>query len=136
MIIISKSMLALSALMSAGIVAAVDISSTQTVDRPATEQVADRFPVTSEMFTPVSMTQFAAQMFIAHQPVVDGRKSDKLPAAESCSEQDWPYISHQCLVSSEGSPARKVNRVITIERRVGDSTSELMRVPVADLAQR
>jgi hypothetical protein len=136
MIIISKSMLALSALMSAGIVAAVDISGTQSVDRPAAVEVADRFPVTSEMFTPVSMTQFAAQMFIAHQPVVDGRRGDKLPAPEGCSQQDWPYISHQCLVSTDGNPVKKVNRVITIERRVSDNTSELMRVPVADLAQR
>ncbi len=136
MIIISKSMLVLSALMSAGIVAAVDINGTQSVDRPAAVEVADRFPVTSEMFTPVSMTQFAAQMFIAHQPMFDGRKSDRLPAAEACSEQDWPYIAHQCLVSTDGNPLKKVNRVITIERRVSDNTSELMRVPVSDLAQR
>jgi hypothetical protein len=135
MIIISKSMLALSALMSAGIVAAVDLSSTQSVDRPAVEQVADRFPVTSEMFTPVSMTQFAAKMYISHQAVTDGRKGDKLPA-EGCSQQDWPYLSHQCLVSTDGNPVKKVNRVITIERRVSDNTSELMRLPVADLAQR
>ena len=136
MIIISKSMLALSALVSAGLVAAVDMSGRSTVDRAAAVQVAERFPVTSEMFTPVSMTQFAAQMFRA--PAGRRRQQGRQAAGRpsSAAEQDWPYISQQCLVSADGSPVRKVNRVITIERRVGDNTSELMRVPVADIAQR
>jgi hypothetical protein len=136
MIIISKSMIALSALMSAGIIAAVDMSGTQAGDQSAVEQVAQRFPVSSEMFTPVSMTHFVAQKLAAAQPVADGSKGDKLQMAESCAREDWPYISRQCLVSTDGGPVRKVSRVITIERRVGDNASELMRVPVADLAQR
>ena len=136
MIIISKSMIALSALMSAGIVAAFDMSGMQAPDTTAAVQVAERFPVTSEMLTPVPMSQFVAQKFAAQQLVADGSKGDKLPLADACGQQGWPYISHECLVSAEGGPARKVNRVITIERRVGDNMSELMRVPVADLAQR
>jgi hypothetical protein len=136
MIIISKSMIALSALVSAGLVAAIDLSGVQTPNTTAAAQVAERFPVTSEMFTPVSMTQFAAQMFIAHQQAADGRKGDKLAMSDDCTRQDWPYISHDCLVSTNGQAVRKVNRVITIERRVGDNTSELMRLPVSDLAQR
>jgi hypothetical protein len=132
MIIISKSMIALSALMSAGIVAAVDISGVQAPEATAAVQVAERFPVTSEMFSPVPMTQFVAQKLAA----ADGSKGDKLPMADACANQDWPYFSHQCLISSDGAPVRKVNRVITIERRLGDNASELTRVPVADLAQR
>jgi hypothetical protein len=132
MIIISKSMIALSALMSAGIVAAVDISGVQAPDTTAAIQVAERFPVTSEMLTPVPMSQFVAQKLA----VADGGKGDKLPMVDSCDRQDWPYIAQQCLVSADGAPVRKVSRVITIERRLGDNVSELTRVPVADLAQR
>ena len=136
MIIISKSMIALSALMSAGIVAAFDMSGMQAPDTTAAVQVAERFPVTSEMLTPVPMSQFVALKLAAQQPVADGSKGDKLPSAEPCGQQGWPCISHECLVSTYGEPVRKVSRVITIERRVGDSLSELMRVPVADVAQR
>jgi hypothetical protein len=131
MIIISKSMIALSALMSAGIVAAVDIGGVQAPETTAAVQVSERFPVTSEMFSPVPMTQFIAQKFAA-----DGSKADKLPMADSCVSQDWPYIAQQCLVSADGAPVRKVSRVITIERRLGDNASELTRVPLAELAQR
>jgi hypothetical protein len=136
MIIISKSMIALSALMSAGIVAAVDMSGLQAPEATAAAQVAERFPVTSEMFAPVPMTHFVAQRIAVQEPVADGSKGDKLPVADSCSRQDWPYISQQCLVSADGGPVRRISRVIAIERRVGDNMSELMRVPVADLAQR
>ena len=136
MIAITKSMVALSAVMSAGLMAAFDIGGPRTDGPPAATQVAQRFPVTSEMFSPVPMTHFAAQKFTQPQPVADGRRGDKLPVPESCAQQDWPYISQQCLSSADGKPIRKVTRVITIERRTGDNTSELVRVPVADLAQR
>jgi hypothetical protein len=136
MFAITKSVVALSALISAGLVAAVDISGPRAEDQSATTQVAQRFPTSSEMFTPVSMTSFAAQKLIDEQPVADGRKHDKLPVSETCSRQDGPYLSQQCLDSGDGSPVRKVHRFITIERRVGDNTSELVRMPVADLAQR
>jgi hypothetical protein len=136
MFAIAKSMGALSALILVGLVAAVDMSGPRAEDLSAATQVAQRFPTSSEMFAPLSMTLFAAQKLIDEQPVADGRKHDKLPVSESCSHQDWPNRSQQCLASADGSPVRKVNRVITIERRIGDNTSELVRVPVADLAQR
>jgi hypothetical protein len=127
---------ALSALISVGLVAAYDMSGPRAEDLSAAAQVGQRFPTSSEMFAPLSMTLFAAQKLIDDRSVADGRKHDKLPVSESCSHQDWPYLSQQCLASADGSPVRKVNRVITIERRIGDNTSELVRVPVADLAQR
>jgi hypothetical protein len=136
MFAIAKSIGALSALISVGLVAAADISGPRAEDLSAAAQVAQRFPTSSEMFAPLSMTLFAAQKLIDDRSVADGRKHDKLPVSESCSHQDWPYLSQQCLASADGSPVRKVNRVITIERRIGDNTSELVRVPVADLAQR
>jgi hypothetical protein len=136
MIAITKGMIVLSALVSAGLVAAFDGTGSRAGDQAAVGQVAQRFPLASEMFTPVSMTQLAAQKLSAEQPVADGRRGDRLPMSDACTQQDWPYLTQQCLVSSDGSPTRKVNRVITIERRVGDNVSELVRMPVADLAQR
>jgi hypothetical protein len=136
MFAITKSMGVLSALISVGLVAAVDMSGPRAEDQSATTQVAQRFPTSSEMFAPLSTTSLAAQKLIDEQAVADGRKHDKLPVSEFCSHQDWPHLSQQCLVSGDGSPVRKVSRVITIERQLGDNTSELVRVPVADLAQR
>jgi len=136
MITITKGMVALSVLLSAGLVVAFDSSSPRAADQSAASQVAQRFPVTSEMFAPVPMAQFVAPKFNAQQPVVDGRKSDKQPAKEICNEQSWPYYTQTCLASTDGKPIHKVRRIITVERRIDDSTSELVRMPLTNLAMR
>jgi hypothetical protein len=133
MVTITKSMIALSALIAAGLVAAVDMSGA--AGESAAAQVASRFPAESEMFTPVSMTSFT-QKLIEQQVQTEGRKADRQPVTETCTRQEWPYLAQQCLVSKDGQAVRKVNRIITVERRVGDSTSELVRLPITDLAQR
>jgi hypothetical protein len=133
---ITKGMIVLSALISAGLVAAFEGTGSRAGDQTAASQVAQRFPLANEMFTPVSMAQFTAQKLSAEQPAADGRRSDRLPMSDSCARQDWPYQAQQCLVSADGSPAPTVNRLITVERRVSENVSELVRMPVADLAQR
>jgi hypothetical protein len=73
----------------------------------------------------------------AQNAIEMGRRGDKLMVAGGdCDRQGWPYFSQHCLVASDGEPMRKVSRVITIERRTGENTSELMRVPVTEMAQR
>jgi hypothetical protein len=137
MIAITKGMLALSAMVSAGFVTAVDMVVPRTDDRSAAIQVAERFPLTSEMFAPVSLATLAMNQLKAQSPVAMDGKGDKLSVPMTdCGRQDWPYITQNCLVSSDGNPVRKVSRVITIERRTGDNTSELLRLPVTDMAQR
>jgi len=131
---ISKRMVALSALLSAGIVAGLAVTGSRAEDAAAT-QVAQRFPASHEMFAQLPIEWFAAQK-MDQQPVTDAGKNDRMPLSETCARQDWPYLSQQCLVSVDGSPVRKVQRVITIERRIGENTSELARLPVTDLAQR
>jgi hypothetical protein len=135
MIAITKGMLALSALVSAGFVTAIDMAATRADDKTAAMQVAERFPLTSEMFTPTSLATLATDQLKAQNAAEMDRKGDKLPVAD-CDRHDWPYIAQNCLVSSDGNPVRKVSRVITIERRTGDNSSELMRLPVTDMAQR
>jgi hypothetical protein len=131
MIAVTKSMLTLSVLMSVGLVAALDSIGSRAEEQSAATQITQRFPLTSEMFSPVSIAYFTAQKFAEQKA-----KADRLPLPDSCARQEWPYLSQQCLIASDGSPARKVNRFITVERRLGDNVSELVRLPVADLAQR
>jgi hypothetical protein len=137
MIAITKGMLALSALMSAGLLTAVDMAAPRADEPTAAAQVAERFPLTSEMFAPVSLATLAMNQHNAQTSVQMDQKGDKLPVSMAdCDGQGWPYIAQDCLVSSDGNPVRKVSRVITIERRTGDNSSELMRLPVTDMAQR
>src|SRR3954465_4320326 len=133
MVTITKSMIALSALLAAGVVAALDMSGASGPSPAA--QGPSRFPAESEMFTPVSMNSFT-QKLMEQQIQAEGRKADRQPVTDTCTRQEWPYLSQQCLVSKGGQAVRKVNRIVTVERRVGDSPSELVRLPITDLAQR
>src|SRR5262245_24667103 len=133
MFAISKSTVALSALLSAGIVAGLAVTGSRAENSAA--QVAQRFPASHEMFAQLPIEWFAAQKMNQEQATEAG-KNDRMPLSDTCARQDWPYLSQQCLVSIDGSPVRKVQRVITIERRIGENTSELARLPVTDLAQR
>jgi len=136
MIAITKGMLALSALVSAGVVMAVDMAVPRAEEQNAAVQVAERFPLPSEMFAPVSLATLATNQLNAQNAQMD-RGGDKLPfQMTDCDRQGWPYISQDCLISADGKPVRKINRVITIERRTGENSSELMRLPVTDMAAR
>lgn len=128
MIAITKGMVVLSAFMSAGIVSSYDYVASR-FEEPAAIQVAHRFPAAAETFVTAKAVPAPAATTI--------RKDDRLPSAPTnCSQQDWPYISQRCLVSADGRPVRNVSRVITVERRVGTTTSELTRVEMTALAAR
>jgi len=134
MFTINKSIVALSALVSVGVAAGLAVTGSRAEDSAAT-QVAQRFPASHEMFAQLPIEWFTSQK-PNQQPATETGKNDRMPLSETCSRQDWPYLSQQCLVTVDGSPVRKVQRVITIERRIGENTSELARLPVTDLAQR
>jgi len=134
MIAITKSMVVLSALTSAGLIAAVDNMGAAThtdlgSDLSANGQVTQRFPLPNEMFVPATTADFGKMA----EPA---RKTSRLPLPDPCQIQGPPYPSPQCLMSVDGGPVRKVDRVITIHRGVGPNTSELLRVAAADMAQR
>jgi hypothetical protein len=133
-IAIPPKVITLAALVSIAILPVLNIAHVGAVDKTAATQVAQRFPLSSEMLTPVPVAAFAGHN--EPQATALSGKDDRLPKAESCAWQNWPYLSQQCLVAADGVPLRSVSRVITIERRVDDNTSELIRMPVADLAQR
>jgi hypothetical protein len=127
MIAITKGMVVLSAAISAGFVTAYDMVASP-AQEPAAIQVAQRFPAADEM-----LVAMAKPANIDAALVVRG---DRVTPADNCTRQDWPYIAQTCLVSVDGKPVRRVNRIITVERRTGDNSSELTRVPVTTVANR
>jgi hypothetical protein len=64
-------------------------------------------------------------------------RGDSLRAApDRCAAQAWPNIPHECLTAIGTAPVRNSVRTITIEQREGASTSVLVRLPAALVAQR
>jgi hypothetical protein len=63
------------------------------------------------------------------------RKADRLAAPADCAGQAWPYVAAGCLAGVEVRAAQAV-RTVTVEYRVGDSTSVLVRLPAQQVAGR
>ena len=107
----------LSAVLSAGLVSAYNPA-------PAADGklYQDRVAQSEEVVAPLVRTA-------AYSPDERGRG-----ASAGCSAQAWPNIAPECLRGTEGAPVRAV-RTITIERRDGENTSTLVRLP-ADAARR
>jgi hypothetical protein len=83
----------------AALVVTLETSHTRAANAPVSEQVAHRFPLPSEMFTPVPLTTYMAPKFIAAQK---GAAAQTPPPTriQSCANtpNGWPYVSHACLV--------------------------------------
>jgi len=82
---ITKSVVALSALMSVGLAAAVGAVVPSAVDLSFSAQVAHRFPLDSEMLTPMSPVWFGYDEAV---------KGDGVPAWASCQGRE---LSQSCL---------------------------------------
>jgi hypothetical protein len=114
MIAISRPLIGISALIALGIVA-VDLTQSR-ADMSAAAQVAARFPHAHEMVIPLA-------------------KSDRMPAS-GCTREHWPYIADECLSATDGATVRRPARTITIERRIAENASQLMRVEAMTVASR
>jgi hypothetical protein len=65
-------------------------------------QVAQRFPLTSEIFTPVPITYFVSQKLIAAHKTIAAQKSHGGPNTAFCAStpNGWPYVSLECRVAA------------------------------------
>jgi hypothetical protein len=126
MFTINKTLVLTAAVIAAGLVAAIDMAQSRT-EPTAAATVAARFPAQGEMM--VSLNK--------GEPTAEDRKTDKsLMPSEGCSREHWPYIADECLTSPNGASVKKPTRTITIERRVATNASQLVRVPVTQVASR
>lgn len=62
------------------------------------------------------------------------RKADRLKSAPDCGAQTWPYVHSRCLSGTDGSASAAPFRTVTIEYRMGDNVSALLRLPVQQFA--
>lgn len=98
----------------------------------------DQERFSSERFTAPALIRaegLEEGQLVAHG-AAQAAKQDRLVISSSdCQGFSWPTIPVRCLFSDDGRDRSRQVRMITIEQRVGDNTSVLVRVP-ATLAQR
>jgi len=117
MITINKPMIAMAALIAAGLVAAIDMAQSRPQDTSPAAKVAARFPQANELMLTKVVQPTPAQS------TASTAKSDKLRApASTCVREHWPYIADECLVATEGAKPRRPARTIVIERRIATAT--------------
>jgi len=102
MVAIHRSVILLSAGVAAALVVASETSGPRAESASAAAQVVQRFPLTSEIFTPVPITNFVAPKFIAAQKAAAARKSHRPLVSQFCAltPHGWPYVSHECRVAA------------------------------------
>jgi hypothetical protein len=105
MITISRSVVLLSAVVTAALVVTFETSGSRAANPSAAAQVAERFPVAGETLTPVPITTYVAQKFIAAKKAA--QKAHRPRVSESCAStpNGWPYVSHECLLAADGTRA-------------------------------
>ena len=104
MVTITRSAVFLSAVVAAAVGLASQTSGLPVEKPSATAQVEQRFPLTSEIFTPVPITFYVAQKFNAAQKAA-AQKARRQPMSESCAStpNGWPYVSRECVVAADGT---------------------------------
>lgn len=125
MITTMKTLVGLSALLSAGFVNAIDYFDPPREQAAATK-ILDRHPAMGGSDGPGIRT--------AALTTVSTKKGDRLKGVD-CAGQTWPYIASECRVAANGARLRQATRTITIEQRVGENTSVLLRVPMMQMAR-
>jgi hypothetical protein len=107
MVTIFRSVVLLSAVVAVALGVAFEANGSRAANPSAAAQVAERFPLAGEILTPVPITTYVAQKFIAAQKAAQKatQKSHRPRASESCAStpNGWPYVSHDCLVASDGT---------------------------------
>jgi len=106
MVTITRSVVLLSAVVAAALVVAFETSGPRAENASAAVQVAQRFPLTSEIFTPVPITYLIAPKFIAAQKANARQKAE--PPSGSCAttSNGWPYMLRKCRVATDSTHHR------------------------------
>jgi len=102
--IINRSMVLGSAAVAAVLVGAFVTSGPRAANPPVIDQVAQRFPLASEMFTPVPVTSYVAPKFIAAQKASAAQPA-RPTRRQFCAATPggWPYVSEECRVAAAGT---------------------------------
>lgn len=121
--ITNKTLIAAAAVIAVGFVAAIDMAQSRTESAAAT--VAARFPSQAEMMVSLDAPSLRSM----------NGKTDKMNTpAGGCTREHWPYLADECLTATDGVKVKAPTRTITIERRIAENASQLVRVPVTQVA--
>jgi len=113
--VITRNTALLSAVVAAALVAGLEIGASRAESSSAAVQVAQRFPLTSEMFTPTPIGSFvakkltaeqkaAAQRAVAAHKALGAQGAQGSASSQFCAvtPRGWPYVSHECRVAAAG----------------------------------
>jgi hypothetical protein len=122
MIRTNKILLAVSAFVSVGFGAAIDLAQSRQPDiapismSQGATAVALRFPQADEMM--VAKFVVPAQSKVVFTPRSDTQLDKVFVPTQECVHEHWPYIADECLVARDGGKVHRPARTITTERPV------------------
>ena len=122
----------LSAVLSGFVVSTLWTPETQKTPVP-TKTFVDRLPQDASDNTAQLVT-------VTESPATrtSGRKVDRIIPGRTggCGQAAWPYVPPECVTLASGAEPRSSVRFVTLENRVGENTSVLVRMPQTTVASR
>ena len=123
----------LSAVLSGFVVSTLWTPEAQTKTPVPTKTFVDRLPqdASDSIAQLVTVTQSPASR-------TSERKADRIIPGRTggCGEAAWPYVPQECVTLASGAEPRSSVRFVTVENRVGENTSVLVRMPQTTVASR
>jgi hypothetical protein len=62
-------------------------------------------------------------------PLIGAGKGDRLASIADCGKREWPFLTLDCFAAPK--PAQPAAPTVTVERRTGPNSSELVRTPAS-----
>jgi hypothetical protein len=109
------------------LLAAIGVWSTSTL---VTKAAINEQATTAASSFPTAAADFIREPDSAERKLMNAGKADRLASIADCGKQEWPFLSLDCFVATP-KPARPAEPTVTIERRIGHDTSELVRTPAS-----
>jgi hypothetical protein len=132
MIRFKRPVIALCALLAAGVVTVIDLAQSRPQEASPATQVAARFPQAHERATLVQPRQVPSASARSTHISSAAAKGDKLRAAPTaCVREHWPYIADECLSTTASGKTRRPIRTITIERQFAEKPAPVAQAQLA-----
>jgi hypothetical protein len=106
------------------LLAAIGVWSTSTLVTKAA--INEQAATAANSFPTAAAADFIREPDGVERKLMNAGKADRLASIADCGKQEWPFLSLDCFVATP-KPARPAEPTVTVERRTGSNTSELVR---------
>jgi hypothetical protein len=109
------------------LLAAIGIWSTSTL---VTKAAINEQAATAANSFPTTAAEFIREPDGVERKLMNAGKADRLVSIADCGKREWPFLALDCFAATP-KPVQPAEPTVTVERRTGSNSSELVRSPAS-----